>query len=104
MRFHRGSFGRAVSSYKPKTTSPLAGGNGYDAIGPDGSSDICRRIVITVPLNDIAIDMHGLPHDSVTIGDREIKSLSFKLTDVFSNTVSTNGHHISFSIIFLEDE
>ena len=32
LRFHRGSFGSAVGSYKPKTTSPLAGGNGYDAI------------------------------------------------------------------------
>lgn len=79
-------------------------GNGYDAIGPDGSSDICRRIVCQVPLNDICIDQHGLPHDSVTIGNREIKSLSFKLTDVFGNTVNTHGHHISFSIIFLEDE
>ena len=79
-------------------------GNGYDAIGPDGSSDICRRIVCQVPLNDIIIDQHGLPHDSVTIGNREISSLSFRLTDCFSRTVSTNGHHISFSIIFLEDE
>ena len=79
-------------------------GNGYDAIGPDGSSDICRRIVCQVPLNDIIIDQHGLPHDSVTIGSREISSLSFTLTDCFGKVVQTNGHHISFSIIFLEDE
>ena len=79
-------------------------GNGYDAIGPDGSSDICRRIVCQVPLNDIIIDQHGLPHDSVTIGNREISSLSFRITDCFGSTVDTNGHHISFSIIFLEDE
>ena len=79
-------------------------GNGYDAIGPDGSSDICRRIVCQVPLNDIIIDQHGLPHDSVTIGNREISSLSFTLTDCFNKIVQTNGHHISFSIIFLEDE
>ena len=79
-------------------------GNGYDAIGPDGSSDICRRIVCQVPLNDIIIDQHGLPHDSVTIGNREISSLSFTLTDCFNKVVNTNGHHISFSIIFLEDE
>jgi len=79
-------------------------GNGYDAIGPDGSSDICRRIVCQVALNDIIVDQHGLPHDSVTIGSREISSLSFTLTDCFGKVVSTNGHHISFSIIFLEDE
>jgi hypothetical protein len=79
-------------------------GNGYDAIGPDGSSDICRRIVCQVPLNDIIIDQHGLPHDSVTVGSREISSLSFSLTDCFGKVVDTNSHHISFSIIFLEDE
>ena len=79
-------------------------GNGYDAIGPDGSSDICRRIVCQVPLNDIIIDQHGLPHDSITVGNREISSLSFTLTDTFGKVVDTKGHHISFSIIFLEDE
>jgi len=79
-------------------------GNGYDAIGPDGSSDICRRIVCQVPLNDIIIDQHGLPHDSITVGNREISSLSFRLTSVDGRVVDTKGHHISFSIIFLEDE
>ena len=79
-------------------------GNGYDAIGPNGSSDICRRIVCQVPLNDIIIDQHGLPHDSVTVGNREISSMSFRLTDCFGKTVDTNGHHMSFSVIFLEDE
>ena len=79
-------------------------GNGYDAIGPDGSSDIVRRITCQVPLNQLCVDQHSLPHDSVTVGNREISSLSFRLTDVFGRTVDTKGHHISFSIIFLEDE
>lgn len=72
-------------------------GNGYDAIGPNGST--CQ-----VPLNDMIVDQHSLPHDSVTVGNREISSLSFRHTDCFGRTVSTQGHHISFSIIFLEDE
>jgi len=79
-------------------------GNGYDAIGPDGSSDIIRRITCQVPLNDMIVDQHSLPHDSVTVGNREISSLSFRLTDCFGRTIDTKGHHISFSIIFLEDE
>ena len=78
-------------------------GEGYDAIGADGSSDIVRRIVCQVPLNNIIIDQHSLPHDSVTVGNREISSLSFQLTDVFGKIVDTKGHHISFSIIFIED-
>jgi hypothetical protein len=79
-------------------------GNGYDAIGPDGSSDIVRRIVCQAGLNDVIIDQHSLPNDSVTVGDREISSLSFRLTDVYGKTVDSKGHHCSFSIIFLEDE
>ena len=79
-------------------------GDGYSAIGPDGSGDIIRRITCTVPINDFILDLHGLPHDSVPVGDREISSLSFRLTDVFGNTVNTHGHPISFSICFLELE
>ena len=37
-------------------------------------------------------------------GNREVSSLAFRLTDCFGKTVDTKGHHISFSIIFLEDE
>ena len=79
-------------------------GNGYDAIGPDGSSDIIRRITCQVPLNDMIVDQHSLPHDSVTVGNREISSLAFRLTDCFGKTVDTKGHHISFSVICLEDD
>ena len=58
-------------------------GNGYDAIGPDGSSDIIRRITCQVPLNDKIVDQHSLPHDSVTVGNREVSSLAFRLADCF---------------------
>ena len=78
-------------------------GSGYDAIGPDGSGDIIRRVLCTVPLNDTIVDMHALPHDAVTVHDMEIASLSFRLTDVFGRTVNTHGHAVSFSIIFLEE-
>ena len=79
-------------------------GNGYDAIGPDGSSDIVRRITCQVPLNDMIVDQHSLPHDSITVGNREISSLSFRVTDCFGKTIDTNGHHVSWSIIFLEPD
>ena len=78
-------------------------GSGYDAIGPDGSSDIIRRILCQVPLNDTIVDQHSLPHDSVTVHDMELTSLSFRLTDVYGHTVNTHGHAVSFSIIFIED-
>ena len=75
-------------------------GTGYDAIGPDGSSDIIRRITCQAPLNDMIVDQHSLPHDSVTVGNREVSSLAFRLTVCFGKTVDTKGPHISFSTIF----
>ena len=60
--------------------------NGYHAIGPDGSSDIVRRVTCQVPLNDMIVDQHSLPHDSVQVGNREISSISFRLTGCFGKT------------------
>ena len=81
-------------------------GTGQDCLGPDGSSDIIRRIVVgPTPLNSTCVDMHGLPHDSVTIGKNlELTTLSFRLTDAHGNTVDTRGHHISFSIIIVNED
>ena len=80
-------------------------GNGYDAISCDGSSDVVRRIVVGgTPLNSTVVDQHGLPHDSITVGNRELSSLAFRLTDAEGRTVDTHGHHVSFSIIFLADD
>ena len=79
-------------------------GQGDDCLGPSGGSDIIRRIICQVPLNDTIVDLHSLPYDSVSVGSREFNSMSFKLTDALGNSVDTKGHHISFSIIFLASE
>ena len=72
-------------------------GDGCHAIGSDRTSDIIRRITCQVPLNDMIVDLHTLPHDSVTVGNREVSSLSFRLTDCFGKTVHLFFHY------FLED-
>ena len=76
-------------------------GLGYDAIGADGSGDIVRRIVCAVPLNNLVVDTHSLPTDTISIGHRQIQSLSFRLTDVYGKIVDTRGHPISFSLILV---
>jgi hypothetical protein len=79
-------------------------GTGNDTFGADGSSDIIRRVTVQVGLNEMIVDQHTLPFDSVSSGSREISSLRFSLTDVFGKVVNTHGHPISFSIIFVPDE
>ena len=79
-------------------------GLGYDAVGADGSGDIVRRIVCAVPLNNFVVDTHSIPTDTISIGHRQIQSLSFRLTDVYGQLVNTRGHPISFSLIFIDED
>ena len=65
---------------------------------------IQQQNLCQVAVNSMVVDQHSLPHDSVTFGSREVSSLAFGLTDCFGKTVDTKGHHISFSILLLEDD
>ena len=79
-------------------------GTGTDAIGSmPASSQIIRRICAQAALNDTIYDLHSLPFDSVTVGEKQISSLAFRLTDSDDNVVDTRNHDISFSIIFVEE-
>ena len=78
-------------------------GNDMDVFGPDGSSDIIRRIIVERGLNEMIVDRHGIATDSITVENRQLASLSFRLTDYKGSTVDTNGHPLSFSLIILPE-
>jgi len=70
--------------------------------GPNGGSDIIRRIVSgQTPVNQLIFDTHSLPYDATDIQNREFNSLSFQLTDSSGRIVNTRGHELSFSICFV---
>ena len=71
-------------------------------IGPNGGSDIIRRIVTgQTGLNQLIFDTHSLPLDATDVQNREFNSMSFTLTDSRGHIVNTRGHELSFSIIFV---
>ena len=71
-------------------------------IGPNGGSDIIRRIVTgQTPTNQLIFDTHSLPYDATDVQNREFNSMSFQLTDSRGRIVNTRGHELSFSIIFV---
>ena len=69
--------------------------------GVNQESDVMRRVIIDVPANSIAVDRHATPNDSVDVGSRCLKSMSFRLAGSDGKTVSLRGHHWSFSLIFM---
>ena len=70
--------------------------------GPNGGSDIIRRIVTgQTGLNQLIFDTHSLPLDATDVQNREFNSMSFTLTDSRGRIVNTRGHELSFSIIFV---
>ena len=70
--------------------------------GSRGENDVIRRVVIDVPQNSIAVDRHATVNDSVDVGARTLRSMSFRLSGADGETVDLRGHHWSFSLIFIE--
>ena len=91
-----------VQAYKQLFLRSNLGGGSSESLGPNGESDIVRRIVCgNVPQNAVIHDMHANQLDCVTInGNPELNQLWFQLIDLDGKIVNTHGHPISFSIIF----
>ena len=70
------------------------------SIGPNGESDIVRRIVCDAPLNGLIVDRFTTAWDVVKIAGRTLRELHFRLSDVDGKTVDLNGHHMSLSVYF----
>ena len=70
--------------------------------GPQGQSDIIRRVIVDAPQNGLAIDRHSTAHDNVEVSSRTLRSMNFRLAGAQGETVDLRGHHWSFSLIFHE--
>ena len=68
--------------------------------GPQGESDILRRVIIDAPQNGLAIDRFTSPNDTVEVNSKTLRAMSFRLAGADGKTVDLHGHHWSFSIVF----
>jgi hypothetical protein len=93
-----------LQPYKQLFLRSSLGGGSNDSLGPNGESDIIRRLVCgNTPLNGMIFDAHSTPLDYVTIsGSPEVSTMWFQLVDIDGLQVDTHGHPLSFSIIFQE--
>ena len=76
-----------------------------DALGPDMSSSIVRKIVLETGPGTQVNDFHSLPYDFVSVQPSQIRNLHFRLADYRGRTVDMLHTGLSFSLLFVpEDE
>jgi hypothetical protein len=71
-----------------------------ESIGPNGEGSIVRRVVVTAPPSGLIVDRFTTSWDFIKVGARSLRSMSFRIADIDGKTINTNGHHVSFSVIF----
>ena len=72
-----------------------------ESIGPNGEGSIVRRVVVTAPPSGLIVDRFTTSWDFIKVGARSLREMSFRITDIDGRTINTNGHHVSFSVIFI---
>ena len=93
-----------VQRHKQLFLRSSLGGGSHQSLGPNGETDIIRRIVVgNASHNSVIVDAHGTVLDSVKInGTPELNTIWFQLCDVDGTVVDTHGLPLSFSIIFVD--
>ena len=70
------------------------------SMGPQGERDILKKHVVQANALETFIDTL-LNAEDCNISRRSFKSINFRLTDVYGDTVNLHGQHWSFTIIIL---
>ncbi len=78
--------------------------NNNDVLGPNGGlRNTIRKIAISEPSKGLQMHEHsGHGEDFISCGGMSLKTLRFVLRDSFGNTVTMNGGHCAFSLLFAE--
>ena len=75
-----------------------------DALGPDNSQSIIRKIVLDQPPGSMIHDFHSLPYDYVSVQPSQIRKLHFRIADYRGRTVDMLHTGLSFSLVFVPEE
>ena len=71
----------------------------FRSIGPQGERDILKKHVVVANPSEISVDISLNAEDFTNISKLSLKSLQFRLTDVYGNVLNMHGQNWSFTLI-----
>jgi hypothetical protein len=72
----------------------------FGNLGPQGERDILKKIIVTADPNMIMYEQYVNIDDYVDVSKLSIRSVNFRLTDVYGNVVDLHGQNWSFTLLF----
>ena len=69
-------------------------------IGPRGERNILKKVIVTSGYGNIITDSLLNTDDFTDCSRQQLKTLDFRLTDVYGNPMNLHGSNISFSVVF----
>jgi len=72
----------------------------FGNIGPQGERDVLKKVIVSANANEILIDQWGNMDDYVNVSKLSLRSLNFRLTDVYGNVIDLHGQNWSFTLLF----
>jgi hypothetical protein len=72
----------------------------FGNLGPQGERDILKKILVTAGPNELMFNQDINTDDYVDVSKLSIRSINFRLTDVYGNVINLHGQNWSFTLIF----
>lgn len=72
----------------------------FRSLGPQGERDIIKKVIVTGNQDEVMFDNYLFAEDFVDVSRQTLRSLNFKLVDVYGNVINLHGQNFSFSLVF----
>ena len=74
----------------------------YDTVSTFGIENIIKKIPVTVNTNSIIYDGASEGFDYITVSNKSLRTIDFKLIDTFGNIIDMRNTHWSMSLVFVK--
>lgn len=76
----------------------------FNTLGPRGECNIIKKVPVTTQYGFTIIDNIVVSHDWIDVSKQLLKTLEFRLSDAYGQTIDLRGMPISFSLVFMQQE
>ena len=73
----------------------------YNNIGSRGERNILKKVLCSVGFGELILENTFLDKDYTDVSNRPLKTIDFRVVDVYGNDIDLNGGHVSFSLLFV---